>query len=113
VVSRLGQGPAPIAGVERGSLPDRVIPQRCTLSTDPPKGPGWVAEVKYDGYRLLIWKDADDVRLLTRNAQDWSPRLPALRGQVAGLDRAAALLDESWSRWMRTGFRVSPFSSVL
>jgi ATP-dependent DNA ligase len=39
----------------------------------PPTGPGWVHEIKHDGYRLMARRDALSVgiRLLTRNGHDW------------------------------------------
>jgi ATP-dependent DNA ligase len=44
----------------------------------PPTGPGWIHEVKHDGYRLMVRRDPVGVRLLTRNGHDWSPRYPAI-----------------------------------
>jgi len=32
--------------------------------------------VKYDGYRLIVARDGDRVRLFTRNGHDWSGRYP-------------------------------------
>ena len=32
----------------------------------PPSGPGWVHEIKHDGYRLIVRRDGDTVRLFTR-----------------------------------------------
>jgi hypothetical protein len=43
--------------------------------------PGWLHEIKHDGYRLMGRRDAAGVRLLTRNGHDWSPRYPFI---VAG-----------------------------
>ena len=36
----------------------------------------WVFEIKYDGYRLLIAKSGDEVRLRSRNGLDLTPRFP-------------------------------------
>src|SRR5258706_15043218 len=32
----------------------------------PPSGPGWIHEIKHDGYRLMARRDPIGVRLLTR-----------------------------------------------
>jgi hypothetical protein len=32
--------------------------------------------VKYDGYRLIVVRDGDRLRLFTRNGHDWSGRYP-------------------------------------
>ena len=34
-----------------------------------PAGEDWIHEVKYDGFRLIVHRDGDRVRLLTRNGQ--------------------------------------------
>jgi ATP-dependent DNA ligase len=34
----------------------------------------WLHEIKYDGYRLIVQRDDDRVRLFTRNGHDWSGR---------------------------------------
>ena len=34
-----------------GSLPRWVKPQLCALVDEPPQGPEWLHEIKYDGYR--------------------------------------------------------------
>ena len=36
----------------------------------------WLHEVKYDGYRLIVTRDGDRVRLFTRNGNDWPKRYP-------------------------------------
>ena len=48
----------------------------------PPTGPGWVHEIKHDGYRLMARRDALSVgiRLLTRNGHDWAPATHSLSG---------------------------------
>ncbi len=39
---------------------------------------GWLFEVKYDGYRLLIERDGDGVTLRSRNGLDLTPNFPDL-----------------------------------
>ncbi|WP_246504531.1 ATP-dependent DNA ligase [Bradyrhizobium agreste] len=41
-----------------------------------PSGPDWLHEVKYDGYRLLLERDGDRVRLITRGGYNWTSRYP-------------------------------------
>ena len=47
----------------------------------PPSGPGWIHEIKHDGFRLMARRDVAGVRLLTRNGLDWSSRYPAHLGR--------------------------------
>ena len=44
----------------------------------PPSGPLWVHEIKHDGYRLIVQRDGERVRLWTRNGHDWSGRFPLI-----------------------------------
>jgi bifunctional non-homologous end joining protein LigD len=44
--------------------------------TKVPSGPDWLHEIKYDGYRLLVRRENDRVRLLTMNGHDWADRYP-------------------------------------
>jgi bifunctional non-homologous end joining protein LigD len=40
----------------------------------PPTGPGWLHEIKHDGFRLLARREGTRVRLYTRNGHDWADR---------------------------------------
>lgn len=84
---------APAAGAEPAELPHDQTPQLATLAEQPPEGDGWISEVKFDGYRLLVWKDGSEVRLITRNGQDWTAKLPDVARAVAKLSPRALLLD--------------------
>jgi ATP-dependent DNA ligase len=41
-----------------------------TASKVVPATTNWLHEVKYDGYRLIVARDGDRVRLFTRNGSD-------------------------------------------
>jgi ATP dependent DNA ligase-like protein len=41
-----------------------------------PVRPEWFHEIRYDGYRLRIECDGDQVRLITRGGYNWTGRLP-------------------------------------
>jgi bifunctional non-homologous end joining protein LigD len=51
-------------------------PCRPTRGTEVPSGPEFIHEVKYDGYRLLVERDGDRVRLFSRNGNEWTRRYP-------------------------------------
>jgi bifunctional non-homologous end joining protein LigD len=55
-----------------------IVPARPISASKPPSGPDWVHEIKHDGYRLIVRRDGPTVRLYTRNAYDWTVRLPAI-----------------------------------
>ena len=75
------------------SVPAFIAPQLATLRTQPPRDAGWVYEVKFDGYRMLARVDRGDVRIVSRNAQDWTARLPTIAAAVRRLDLHDAWLD--------------------
>lgn len=77
----------------RAKLPLSFAPQLATLVDKPPTGAGWIYEVKFDGYRILARIDGGDVRLFTRNGNNWTPRLKALAAGVEGLGIDSAWLD--------------------
>jgi ATP-dependent DNA ligase len=37
-----------------------------------PSGPGWIHEIKLDGFRMMVRRDPAGVRLLTRNGHEWT-----------------------------------------
>jgi bifunctional non-homologous end joining protein LigD len=47
-----------------------------TRGTQVPSGPDWIHEVKYDGFRMRVVREADRVRLFTKEGHDWSSRYP-------------------------------------
>jgi bifunctional non-homologous end joining protein LigD len=82
-----------LAGAGQGRLPAFVEPSLALLVDKPPSGPLWVHEIKFDGYRMQARIDADDIRLLTRKALDWTKRFPTIAAALGKLDVETALLD--------------------
>jgi ATP-dependent DNA ligase len=54
------------------------------LADKPPAGPRWVHEIKHGGYRLLVRRDGERVRLFTRRGYDWTERFPAIAAGWCG-----------------------------
>jgi bifunctional non-homologous end joining protein LigD len=67
--------------------------QLATLVTAPHEGERWVHEIKLDGYRLLAFLADCDVRLRTRNGNDWTRKFPSIFASVAKLKANTAVLD--------------------
>ena len=74
-----------------GDFPDWLEPMAATLTQDRFTGPDWIFERKYDGIRLLAFKQGDAVRLYSRNRlpQD----IPGVADAVAALPVRDAILD--------------------
>ena len=64
-----------------------------TLVTQPFDRPGWDYEEKYDGDRILAYKEGERIRLLSRNDKDRTARFPHVVAAIAGLPPATLLLD--------------------
>ena len=47
-----------------------------TLGKSVPAGDDWFHEIKYDGFRIRVERDGDQVRLITRGGYDWTRRYP-------------------------------------
>ena len=50
-----------------------------------PEGKEWLCELKFDGYRALAIKSGGEVRLRSRNDNDFSARYPGIVAALAGL----------------------------
>jgi bifunctional non-homologous end joining protein LigD len=55
-----------------------VVPAQPVERSRPPAGPDWVHEIKHDGYRMIVRRDGEQVRLFTRHGYDWTERYPAI-----------------------------------
>ena len=74
-------------------LPPAGEPKLPRLVDHPPAGPGWVHELKLDGYRMQARVAGGQVQLLTRNRQDWTDRLPQVADALSALDVSSAIFD--------------------
>jgi bifunctional non-homologous end joining protein LigD len=76
---------APVNGFIQPCIPTRAA--------KPPAGPDWVHEIKHDGYRLIVRRDGENVRLHTRRGYDWSDRYPAIARTAARLRARSFTID--------------------
>lgn len=64
-----------------------------TLVKEPFHRPGWVYEEKYDGYRILAYKEGSKVMLFSRNAKDRTAHFEPIADAVGALRGETLLLD--------------------
>jgi bifunctional non-homologous end joining protein LigD len=57
---------------ERSKRPGFILPCQPALAARPLAGPGWLHEIKFDGYRVIARKDGERVRLWARTTSDYS-----------------------------------------
>jgi bifunctional non-homologous end joining protein LigD len=73
--------------------PRFIEPMKAKLVEKPPATGDWMYELKFDGIRLIVLKDADKVSLLSRNQNDLSARFPEIVGAVKNLAAEECVLD--------------------
>ena len=74
-------------------IPFRVRPMLATLVPEPFHKSGWVYEEKYDGDRILAYKEGARVHLFSRNAKDHTAALAEIAGAIGALPYRTLLLD--------------------
>src|SRR4051812_42837657 len=100
-----GGGDKAVAPQARGqpkkvrSMPSFIEPQLCKLVDRAPSEPGWVHEIKLDGYRLQLRVENGKAVLRTRKGLDWTTKFKAIADVAAKLpdcmiDGEACALDQ-------------------
>ena len=64
-----------------------------TLVPQPFDKPGWIYEEKYDGYRILAYKEGSRVTLVSRNRKDRTQTFAAVADAVRNVPAETLLLD--------------------
>lgn len=105
-----GAKPAAPRGKASRALPRFRPLQLATLVDEAPDGREWLHEMKYDGYRVLIARSGDEVKLWTRNEKDWTDKFGALLPAVRSLACESALIDGEVVAFDRSG--RTDFSSL-
>jgi len=59
----------------------------------PPSGPGWLHEIKHDGYRILARRDRTGVWLITPNGSDFTDRFPYMAAALELLPVRSCIID--------------------
>jgi ATP-dependent DNA ligase len=69
---------------------DQCLPTRAKAA---PNGSVWLHEIKHDGYRLMVRRTAQGVRIKTRRGYDWTDRFPLITEAAARLCATSFVLD--------------------
>jgi bifunctional non-homologous end joining protein LigD len=109
-------------GIEERPGPSGFVEfQHPRLASTPPVLPGWLHEIKFDGYRMQVHVRNGRATFFSRNGNDWTERFPGL-GALAGeledcvLDAELCALDaEGYSSFsaLRSAIFKAPDTLVL
>jgi len=80
-------------GLKKTSFPDFIAPQLATLVDKPPEGRDWLHEIKWDGYRILAFKNGSEVILKSRNNKDWTDSFQSIADAIGQLPFEQIILD--------------------
>ncbi|RUW85315.1 ATP-dependent DNA ligase [Mesorhizobium sp. M1E.F.Ca.ET.063.01.1.1] len=70
-----------------------IRPMEPELVEQPPTAEGWSHEVKFDGYRTQVIKDADGIRLYTKTGIDWTGKYRPLAQEAAAIDAESFIIE--------------------
>lgn len=70
-----------------------IRPMEPELVEQPPKGGEWSHEVKFDGYRTQIIKDADGIRFYTKNGFDWTDKYRPLAEEAKTISAESFIIE--------------------
>src|SRR5690606_12693609 len=83
-----------LSGAARAPAPPGPFePQLAKLGDAPPRGEQWIHELKWDGYRIVATIADRRVRLWSRNALEWTDKLPDIRAAIEALGLRSGALD--------------------
>ena len=80
------------AGVKVAPMPDYIEPLLATEGA-PPRGDGWVHEIKYDGYRFQLHMRNGQAQFFTRRGHDWSDRVNSLVLATGAINSYGCIID--------------------
>jgi ATP-dependent DNA ligase len=66
---------------------------------EPPFGPGWIHEIKHDGFRIMARRNGKGVRLYTHNGYNLATLFPRIAAALESLPVESCFIDggPSWS----------------
>src|SRR5215831_12579418 len=87
-------------------MPEWVEPMAATLTQERFSGPEWIFERKFDGIRLLAFKNGKDIKLYSRNRL--LQHYPAVADAIANLPVQNLILDgeAAWDPSSRVAYHV-------
>jgi bifunctional non-homologous end joining protein LigD len=80
-------------GAVKAPMPENITPMKGTLATSPPRGDGWLYEIKWDGVRAICRIGNGAVRMVSRSGKSCERQYPELSVLPHFVDAREAVLD--------------------
>jgi bifunctional non-homologous end joining protein LigD len=77
----------------KAAFPGFIPPALATKIDKPPTGERWVHEIKFDGYRVQLHMANDDIKVFTRNGNDWTKRFRKVAADAYLINAKSAIID--------------------
>jgi hypothetical protein len=77
----------------KAHFPGFIEPALATSIEKVPNGARWIHEIKFDGYRVQTHIQNAEVRVYTRNGNDWTNRFKKVAADAWHIDAGSAIID--------------------
>jgi bifunctional non-homologous end joining protein LigD len=77
----------------KAAFPGFIPPALATKIDKPPTGERWIHEIKFDGYRVQLHMANDDIKVFTRNGNDWTKRFRKVAADAYLINAKSAIID--------------------
>jgi bifunctional non-homologous end joining protein LigD len=84
---------APIPGAKRAPFPGFITPCDPTLRDRAPDGPGWLHEIKIDGYRAQVHIHHTRITIYSRSGYNWTDHFHQIAHAVRALSGHDLIID--------------------
>src|ERR1700710_817173 len=85
--------PKPPTGGIKANYPGFIAPALATSIGKVPSGERWIHEIKFDGYRVQVHLANTEVKVFTRNGQDWTHRFKKIASDAWHIGAGSAMID--------------------
>src|SRR5207245_11328531 len=86
-------GVSRVAGARKIAIPGYSEPCDPTLRESPPRGEGWVYEIKADGYRAQLHLHQGQVTVYSRAGYDWTEQFSSIAAIAEHIKAGCAIID--------------------
>lgn len=86
-------GVSGVPGACKAAIPGYIEPCDPTLRESPPRGAGWVYEIKADGYRAQLHRDGGDIKVYSRTGLDWTEQFSSIAASARRLKANSLIVD--------------------